>query len=72
MLAHDSTFFEDDIEAKHANVDEVISVAKEAGVKQLILTHISRRYQDIDEMKEKIKDYPNVKIAKDFMKIVID
>ena len=71
LLAHDSTFFEE-IEAKHANVDEVLKLAKEANVKQLVLTHISRRYQDIDEMKEKIKDHPHVKIAKDFMKVVLD
>ncbi len=69
LLAHDSTFFEE-MEAKHANVDEVIKLAKEAKVKQLMLTHISRRYQ-LEELKEKIKDHPNVKIAKDFMKIVL-
>jgi len=40
-------------------------------VKQLILTHISRRYQDIEKMKEKIEGHANVKIAKDFMKIEI-
>lgn len=71
MLAHDSTFFEE-MEAKHANVDEVLWLAKEANVKQLILTHISRRYQDIEEMKEKISGHENVKIAKDFMKVVLD
>lgn len=69
VLAHDSTFFEE-IDAKHANVDEVIKLADEAKVKQLILTHISRRYQ-LEDLKEKIKDYPNVKLAKDLMKIVI-
>lgn len=70
LLAHDSTFFEE-MEAKHANVDEVLKLAKEAKVKQLILTHISRRYQDIEEMKEKIAGAENVKIAKDFMKVVL-
>ena len=71
VLAHDSTFFEE-MDAKHANVGEVLKLAEEANVKQLILTHISRRYQDIEEMKEKISGHPNVKIAKDLMKIVID
>lgn len=70
VLAHDSTFFEE-MEAKHANLEDVIKVAEEAKVKQLILTHISRRYQ-LEDLKEKIKDYPNVKLAKDLMKIVID
>lgn len=70
ILAHDSTFFEE-MDAKHANVDEVLKLAQDAKVKQLILTHISRRYQDIEEMKEKIEGHDNVKIAKDFMKVVI-
>ncbi len=71
VLAHDSTFFEE-MDGRHANVDEVLKLADEAGVKQLILTHISRRYQDIEEMKEKIAGHGNVKIAKDLMKIIID
>ena len=71
LLAHDSTFFEDDLDTRHANVDEVLKLAEEANVKQLILTHISRRYQNAEEMKDKIKDHHNVKIAKDFMKVVI-
>src|SRR3989344_95385 len=69
VLAHDSTFFEE-MDAKHANVDEVLKLAKEAGVKQLILTHISRRYQ-LQDLKEKVSGHDNVKIAKDLMKIVI-
>ena len=71
LLIHDSTFFEDDLDTKHANVDEVLDVADKAKVKQLILTHISRRYQNMDEMKEKIAGRENVRIAKDFMKITV-
>jgi ribonuclease Z len=71
ILIHDSTFFTDSLEKdyKHATVDEVLAIAKEAEVKQLILTHISRRYQDLDELKDRIKDHRNVTLAKDFMKI---
>ncbi len=72
LLIHDSTFFEDEKDGKkHANVEDVLKIAEEANVKEIILTHISRRYQDTDELKDKVKDYPNVKIAKDFMKIII-
>ncbi|MCX6815717.1 MAG: ribonuclease Z [Candidatus Aenigmarchaeota archaeon] len=73
LLIHDSTFFTDSLEKdyKHTTLDEVLEIAGKAAVKQLILTHISRRYQDVDELKEKIKDYPNVKLAKDFMQVVI-
>ncbi len=70
LLAHDSTFFEE-MDSRHANVNEVIKLAEEAKAKQLILTHISRRYQ-LEELKDKIKDYPNVKLAKDLMNVVID
>jgi len=73
LLIHDSTFFTDSLEKdyKHTTVDEVLEIAKKANVKELILTHISRRYQDFDELKERIKDFPNVRIAKDFMQVVV-
>ena len=74
LLIHDATFLEKDRDQlqKHASVEEVLEMAKEVNVKQLILTHISRRYQNIDELKEVIKDFPSAKIAKDLMKIVLD
>lgn len=72
LLIHDSTFFEDEKDGKkHASVEDVMKIAEEANVKEIVLTHISRRYQDTDELKDKVKDRPNVKIAKDFMKITI-
>ncbi len=72
LLIHDSTFFSDLKEGyKHASFDEVIKIAEEAKAKEVILTHISRRYQDLKELSEKIKDYPNVRIAKDFMRVEI-
>lgn len=73
LLIHDSTFFTDtlDKDYRHATVDEVLKIAESAGVKQLVLTHISRRYQDLDYLKDKIKDAKNVTLAKDFMKVVV-
>ncbi|MDI6720741.1 MAG: ribonuclease Z [Candidatus Aenigmarchaeota archaeon] len=73
ILIHDSTFFEDETDEnyRHSNFDEVIRIAKEANAKQLVLTHISRRYQNAEDIKEKIKGYENVKIAKDLMKLVV-
>lgn len=73
LLIHDSTFFEDSAEDnyRHSNFDEVINISKKAGVKQLILTHISRRYQNAQELKDKVASYQDVSIAKDFMKIVV-
>ncbi|MEM7819518.1 MAG: ribonuclease Z [Candidatus Aenigmatarchaeota archaeon] len=74
LLIHDSTFFKEDIfdnTYKHTTFEDVIKIAKEANVKNIILTHISRRYQNFEELKEKIKDYSNVRIAKDFMKVIV-
>ena len=77
LLIHDTTFFEEKkgkggkYEYKHATLDEVLKIATKAGVKKLLLTHISRRYQDLDELEKKIKGLPNVKLARDLMKIEI-
>ena len=75
LLIHDSTFFSEDFSEdegyKHANFADVLKIAEEANVKEVILTHISRRYQDTSELKEKIADRKNVRIAKDFMKVVL-
>ncbi|MBI3190734.1 ribonuclease Z [archaeon] len=71
LLIHDSTFFTDSLEKdyRHTTLNDVLRIAKEANAKDVILTHISRRYQDVDELKEKIKNHPNIRIAKDFMRI---
>lgn len=75
LLIHDATFFgeRDDFEKdiKHATVDEVLELSRAAAIKQTVLTHISRRYQNLSELEEKISNEKNVKIAKDLMKIVI-
>ncbi|MEM7813869.1 MAG: ribonuclease Z [Candidatus Aenigmatarchaeota archaeon] len=73
MLIHDSTFFEEEKEKewKHAAFDEVLKVATRANAKQLVLTHISRRYQNLEEIEKKIAGLPNVRLARDLMKITI-
>jgi len=72
LLIHDSTFLDEmENKSKHSTVDDVLKIATAAKVKQLVLTHISRRYQDIQEIKDKLKAYPNVRIARDFMRLEI-
>lgn len=71
LLIHDSTFLDDMPGRKHSTVDDVLGIAAAAKAKQLVLTHISRRYQDIQEIKDKLKNYPNVRIARDFMRIEV-
>ena len=72
LLVHDSTFFEKMEGYRHASFMDVMKLAGHANVKNVVLTHISRRYQDVTALKDAIKDYPNVKVAKDFMKVVVE
>jgi ribonuclease Z len=70
LLIHDATFLEEEEGKAHADVKQAARIAKSANVKQLILTHISRRYQVPAELeKEAKKIFPNTKVAYDFMKI---
>ena len=79
LLIHDSTFASD-----HDNVEcfthslsaDAAKIAKKSKVKRLILTHISRRYQENGNnedilVKEARKIFKNTDIAKDFMEILI-
>jgi len=71
VLIHDGTFLEEDVGSKaHADVKEAARLAKKANVKQLILTHISRRYTDIKELEDEArKVFSNSRVAYDFMKV---
>ncbi len=74
LLIHDGTFLElEDAKGKHhADVSQAAKIAKSAKVKQLILTHISRRYRDTKPLeKEARKLFKNTKIAHDFMKVQV-
>jgi ribonuclease Z len=72
VLIHDGTFLEEESGKAHADVKQAARIAKKAGVKQLILTHISRRYTDTKELEENAKKiFENTKVAYDFMKIVL-
>jgi len=70
LLIHDSTFLEEEEGKAHADVKQAAQVAKAAEVKQLILTHISRRYTDASVLEKTAKKvFPNTKVAYDFMKL---
>ncbi len=71
LLIHESTFFSEDLEGKHTTFEEAMEIAKKVSAKQVILTHISRRYQDTRKLREMITD-PRIKIAKDFMRVVLE
>ncbi len=54
-------------EYQHMTASQAAQVAKEAHVQQLILTHFSARYQDLNEFLEEARPiFPNTEIAEDF------
>ncbi|WP_122645008.1 ribonuclease Z [Enterococcus mediterraneensis] len=72
-LVHESTFNKNEAQmAKayfHSTTHQAADVAKRAGVKQLLLTHISARYlgKDAVGLETEAKEiFPNTKIVKDF------
>jgi len=76
VLIHDATFLEEDEDYQkyHSSVKDAAKIAKNANVKKLILTHISRRYQkeDVERLLKEAKEvFDNVEVAYDLMKVVL-
>jgi ribonuclease Z len=70
LLICDATFAEEMETKMHTGAKEAAMMAKKAAVRQLALTHFSRRYQDIRELETEAKKvFPNVIMAEDFMRI---
>ncbi len=78
ILIHEATFMDRDrdkaIESMHSTAREAAWVAKEAGVRSLILFHISPRYteQEGHLLKEAEEEFSNVYLPKDMDWIKID
>jgi ribonuclease Z len=59
-------------EFKHLTSVEAAMIAKKAKVKQLVLTHFSQRYKNVDELeKDAKKIFKNVLMSKDFMTLTL-
>ena len=76
LLIHDCTLGDElaerALEYGHSTVDQAAMTAKNAKVKQLVLTHISQRYDDMSNwLKQAKKIFKNTIVAEDFMKIEI-
>jgi len=69
-LVIESTYLEEELEMarqfSHMTARQAAELAKKAGVKQLILTHISRRYRAKDVLKEAQAVFSNTVVARDF------
>jgi ribonuclease Z len=74
LLIHEATFDDELLERAwedgHSTPSQAAETAKEAGVKRLVLTHISARYGDAGMLVEHArKVFSNTELAEDFMKI---
>jgi ribonuclease Z len=77
LLIHDCSFADEMAEwaeeSRHSTAGEVAALAKEAGVRKLVLTHISSRYTNDSEpiLNDSKKVFENVSVAEDLMEIEI-
>ena len=69
-LVIESTYLDEETEMakqfNHLTARQGADLAIKAGVKKLILTHISRRYREKDVIKEAQALFPNTSVARDF------
>jgi ribonuclease Z len=69
-LVIESTYLDEEADMarqfSHMTARGAAQLAVQAGVKQLILTHISRRYREKDVLAEAQSVFPNVTVARDF------
>jgi len=74
LLIHESTF-EDELKKRamedgHSTPSMAAKTAKEAGVKRLVLTHISARYKDANLLLQQAKKiFVDTELAEDFLKL---
>lgn len=77
LLIHDGSFADEMAdwakESMHSTAGEVATLAKEAGVRKLVLTHVSSRYTDDVEpiLNDSKKVFENVIVAEDLMELEI-
>jgi len=77
LLIHEATFANEEapraVETGHSTAREAAEVAAAAGVKQLVLTHLSARYsQSASDLLREARDvFPNTSVARDGMEIDI-
>jgi ribonuclease Z len=69
-LVIESTYLNEEAEMarqfSHLTAQQAAELGVRANVRQLILTHISRRYREKDVLKEAQAVHPNVSVARDF------
>ena len=77
LLIHEATFADEEaalaVETGHSTAREAATVAQRAGVKRLVLTHISSRYsRDVQELAAQAREvFPGAVVARDGMEVAI-
>jgi len=76
LLVFDSTFSSKDeekaLERKHSTAREAALLAKEARVRQLVLTHFSARYRNVGRLLREARSvFPNTIAARDGLKLEV-
>ncbi|MBU7025555.1 MAG: ribonuclease Z [Theionarchaea archaeon] len=73
MLVHEGTYITDEDRhgTYHTTIKEACDIAVKAGVTQLVLTHISQRYEDEEVQKEAEKYFNSMVVAYDFLEIEV-
>ncbi len=70
MLVMEATYLQEDIDMAqkfaHMTARQAAELAQRAGVGQLILTHVSRRYRERDILAEVRSVFPSAVVARDF------
>lgn len=77
LLIHESTYIKEDSdkaeENYHSTSSDAALIAKKSNSKKLILTHISTRYQNTDQLLDEAQEiFENTEIAKDLKTIKCD
>lgn len=75
VLVIEATYLNIDAEMarnfSHLTAAQAAQLAREAGVDMLCLTHLSRRYRDIDVLNEARAIFPNTMVAHDFDRVKV-
>jgi ribonuclease Z len=77
LLVHEATFSSEEaaraVETGHSTAREAAEIARSAGVRELILTHISPRYsrEAPELLAEASAVFPSVRVAKDGMRVEV-
>jgi ribonuclease Z len=75
VLVHEATYasdFGDANEYGHSTAQQAAYIAKRAGVKELLLTHVSPRYDDPSPLEEEAREvFPDSQVAEDLQEHVV-